>query len=95
MSFQKVELFNFRNFIKTEISLEDGVNVFYGDNAQGKTNFLESLYLLARGKSFRTLDISHCSYETEEQIKTIIKSNFLDTNSVNNSFKLELENKKK
>lgn len=95
MSFQKVELHNFRNFKKSEITLEDGVNVFYGENAQGKTNFLESLYLLARGKSFRTLDISHCLFETEEKIKTIIKSNFIDVNSVNNSFRLELENQKK
>lgn len=60
MSFGIVELINFRNFKNEVIKLEEGVNVFYGDNAQGKTNFLESLYILSRGKSFRTLDISHC-----------------------------------
>lgn len=96
MSFQKVELHNFRNFKKAEIFLEDGVNVFYGENAQGKTNFLESLYFLARGKSFRTLDLTHCLYETDEnEIKTIIKSNFIDINEVNNNFRIELERNKK
>jgi DNA replication and repair protein RecF len=97
MSFHKVELNNFRNFRKAEINLEDGVNVFYGDNAQGKTNFLESLYLLSRGKSFRTLDINHCLYESEDlnQHISVIKSDFLDVNSVNNKFKLEIEQNKK
>ncbi len=76
MSFGIVELINFRNFKNEVIKLEEGVNVFYGDNAQGKTNFLESLYILSRGKSFRTLDIAHCladqqDYKTEDQMVDI------------------------
>jgi DNA replication and repair protein RecF len=96
MSFQKIELFNYRNFLKAEIRLEDGVNVFYGENAQGKTNFLESLYFLARGKSFRTLDTTHCISELSSDMQTaILKSDFLDLNLVNNKFKIEINSNKK
>lgn len=96
MSFQKIELLNYRNFEKAEIRLEDGVNVFYGENAQGKTNFLESLYFLARGKSFRTLDTAHCISELNGDRQTaILKSDFLDLNSVNNKFKIEINTNKK
>lgn len=50
---KKVELGFFRNIEKEEIEFENGINVIYGENAQGKTNILESIYLFARGKSFR------------------------------------------
>ena len=35
-------------------SLNNGISVFYGNNAQGKTNFIESMYLLGHYKSFRS-----------------------------------------
>lgn len=44
----------FRNYERAEIALSPEVNVILGDNAQGKTNLLEALYLLATGHSFRT-----------------------------------------
>ena len=50
---KKVELGFFRNIEKEVIEFENGINVIYGENAQGKTNILESIYLFARGKSFR------------------------------------------
>lgn len=53
MYIKKVELLNFRNYEKQEISLQEGINLFYGDNAQGKTNILESIFISAIGKSFR------------------------------------------
>lgn len=43
----------FRNYRQEEISFAPGVNIFLGRNAQGKTNLLEAVYLLAVGKSFR------------------------------------------
>ncbi len=96
MSFQKIELLNYRNFKKTEIHLENGVNVFYGENGQGKTNFLESLYFLARGKSFRTVDVSHCIRELSGDNKiSVLKSEFIDLNLVNNKFRIEIEATKK
>ncbi len=53
MKIQALELLNFRNYERAGISLHPGTNVFYGDNAQGKTNLLEALYLAATAKSHR------------------------------------------
>ena len=44
---------NFRNIEKCDIKFERGVNLLYGNNAQGKTNAVEGIYVFARGKSFR------------------------------------------
>lgn len=44
---------NFRNIEQADVSFCDGVNVLIGDNAQGKTNLLEAIYLTALGRSFR------------------------------------------
>ena len=44
----------FRSFERAEAGFSPGVNLISGENAQGKTNLLEAVYLLARGRSFRT-----------------------------------------
>jgi len=44
----------FRNYDKAELSFSKGVNVFLGENAQGKTNLMESIYVLALARSHRT-----------------------------------------
>lgn len=51
---KKVSFHSFRNIKEAEIELSPGVNVLIGNNAQGKTNALEGIYLMAAGKSFRT-----------------------------------------
>lgn len=53
MYLSKIELSHYRNYKKAKIKLSDGVNIFIGDNAQGKTNILESIYILALTKSHR------------------------------------------
>lgn len=53
MKIEKIKLFNYRNFEDEEILLNPEVNVIRGKNAQGKTNFLEALYLFSKGKSYR------------------------------------------
>ena len=45
---------NFRNIESCDIEFCEGVNLLYGNNAQGKTNAIEGIYLFARGKSFRS-----------------------------------------
>ena len=45
---------NFRNLLENPPEFCDGINVLFGDNAAGKTNTLEAIYLFATGKSFRT-----------------------------------------
>ncbi|GHU50396.1 DNA replication and repair protein RecF [Clostridia bacterium] len=44
---------NARNIAEASVSLSEGVNVFCGENAQGKTNFLECVYMLCTGRSFK------------------------------------------
>ena len=45
---------NFRNLLENPPEFHEGINVLFGDNAAGKTNTLEAIYLFATGKSFRT-----------------------------------------
>jgi len=54
MVLKKLKLVNFRNYAKEEIVFHPGLNILFGQNGQGKTNILESLYYLALTKSFRT-----------------------------------------
>ena len=48
-----ISLVDFRNIASASVRFERGVNVLYGNNAQGKTNVLEGIYYAAIGKSFR------------------------------------------
>lgn len=54
MYIKSLKVNNFRNYLNENISLCPHTNVFYGDNAQGKTNILEAVYLFSCGKSQRT-----------------------------------------
>lgn len=54
MYINKIKLTNFRNYDEQEIELGPNINIFYGDNAQGKTNIIEAIFLCSIGKSFRT-----------------------------------------
>ena len=53
MIVKQIELHNFRNYESLNLSLSDQVNIFYGDNAQGKTNILESIYVCSTTKSHK------------------------------------------
>ena len=54
MWIKKLKINNFRNYKNEEINLSKNINIFYGDNAQGKTNIVEAIFLGGFGKSFRT-----------------------------------------
>ena len=54
MYIKKIQVQNFRNYEKQEVELDKKINIFYGNNAQGKTNILEAIFFSAFGKSFRT-----------------------------------------
>ena len=49
-----VELHDYRNYVQAHVDFCDGINVLCGDNAQGKTNLLEAIYLCSVGRSPRT-----------------------------------------
>lgn len=54
MYIKNLKLNGFRNLENLDLELSSGVNIFFGDNAQGKTNILESIYYCSLGKSHRT-----------------------------------------
>lgn len=53
MIIESIQLKNFRNYEELDISFDKGTNILYGDNAQGKTNILESVYMSATTKSHK------------------------------------------
>ena len=54
MYIESVQLKNFRNYDSLELDLAQGTNIFYGNNAQGKTNILEAIYVCGTTKSHRS-----------------------------------------
>ena len=69
MKIDNIKLVNYRNYLDTIITFEDGVNFIVGNNAQGKTNLLESIYVCAMGKSFKNIKEKllinfNCDYST-------------------------------
>lgn len=53
MKIKRFSAENFRNISHCDIKFSDGINLLYGNNAQGKTNAVEGIYIFARGKSHR------------------------------------------
>ena len=58
MKLKRFKAVNFRNIEECDINFSDGVNLLYGNNAEGKTNAIEGIYLFSRGKSFRAKEDS-------------------------------------
>ena len=56
MKLQKIYLKNYRNYDDILLELNNNLNIIIGDNAQGKTNLLESIYVLAVTKSFLSIN---------------------------------------
>ena len=54
MILQELQLSHYRNYEELAVTFAPGINVLIGENAQGKTNLLEAIYLLAFTKSHRT-----------------------------------------
>lgn len=78
MLIEKLSLSNFRNYSHALLDLHPGLNIIVGENAQGKTNFLEAIELLSTGYSSRTSIeadfIQHGKYRTH------IETHFLARN---------------
>ena len=55
MVITELRLQDFRNYTRLSLSLETGLSVFWGGNAQGKTNLLEAVHVCCLGKSHRTV----------------------------------------
>ena len=67
MFIKDISLQNFRNYKEAEISFAKGINILYGENAQGKTNVVEAIYMLATTKSHRgSFDKEIISFDEDE-----------------------------
>ena len=80
MIIKSLELDNFRNYGTLSINFDSGTNILYGDNAQGKTNILEAIYLSATTKSHKgskDRDIIHFDAE-EAHIRTYVVKDGLE-----------------
>jgi DNA replication and repair protein RecF len=71
MVVRHLKIRNFRNYSHLDLSLRPGVNVLLGENGQGKTNLLEALFLISRGRSFRPGDITAWLGPDESSVATI------------------------
>lgn len=72
MRIKRLKVENFRNLEKLDIEFSDGVNIIYGNNAQGKTNIIEAIYIFSFGKSFRAnKDIELLKFDKEYFLSNI------------------------
>jgi len=80
MIIKSLELDHFRNYETLSLSFDTGVNILYGDNAQGKTNILEAIYLSATTKSHKgSKDKDIIQFGAEEaHIRTYIEKDGLE-----------------
>lgn len=80
MILKSVELNNFRNYESLHMEFDSGTNILYGDNAQGKTNILESVYLSGTTKSHKgSKDREMIKFGCEEaHVRTVVEKDGLD-----------------
>ena len=80
MKIKSLKLLYFRNYLSTNIDVHPSLNVLVGNNANGKTNIIESIFCLALGKSYRTKSDSECIMfgETATAMSCIVNKNDKD-----------------
>lgn len=80
MVIKSVSLNNFRNYESADIEFDEKINILYGDNAQGKTNILESLYVSGTSKSHKSSkDKEMIRFNQEEaHIRTVVLKNDME-----------------
>ena len=91
MWIKKIKINNFRNYKNQEINLEKNINLFYGENAQGKTNIIEAIFLSSMGKSFRAKKDKEMIMLGEENSSIELEYEKTDRDG---KIKIELGNKK-
>lgn len=83
-----IKLVNYRNYENLFLSFSENINIIVGNNALGKTNILESIYVLALTKSFRTsndINLVQKGYDRFIIEGSITKNNFTDNLRINYS----------
>ena len=82
MKINSIILENFRNYKNLELDFDDSRNIIVGENAQGKTNLIEAIYLTAFARSFRTSNSADLIRfgESSARVSTYINSEDIDKN---------------
>ena len=93
MIIKNLKLYNYRNYKDLDIELSDKLNIFIGDNAQGKSNILESIVVLALTKSYLNVKDKNLIKDGEEVANIISSVDF--GNTVDKLFISFSENEKK
>lgn len=77
MILKQLSVKNFRNYEEANLKLNSKINIFYGQNAQGKTNLLESIYFLSFTKSHRSFIDNNLIKKGEKFLKIsgVVKNN--------------------
>ena len=77
MIIKTLDIKNFRNYEYLTLELNDKINIIYGQNGQGKTNLLESIYVLGLTKSHRSFIDQHLIKQDESfaRVKGILNIN--------------------
>ncbi len=106
MKVNRLKLSNFRNYEKIDMFFERGIHNLIGDNAQGKTNLLEAIFLAVLGKSFRAgnddemirwdcasanVEIFYSNYISEHLLQLTMKRDGLRTNILDGNSKRKSE----
>ncbi len=92
MYISNLKISNFRNYDSLELKLNKGLNIIIGNNGQGKTNLLESIYVLGITKSHRSFIDNNLIKKNEKICK--IKGKLVQEN-ISSKLEIILENKKK
>ncbi len=81
MIIKSLEIADYRNYDSLHIDFSSGTNILYGDNAQGKTNILEAIYMSATTKSHKgTKDKDVVNFNQEEaHIRTYLEKEGIET----------------
>lgn len=81
MIIKRLELADYRNYESLDLQFDKGTNILYGDNAQGKTNILEAIYVAATTKSHKgSKDNEIINFDKEEaHIRTYLEKDAIET----------------
>lgn len=92
MKLNSLQLKNFRNYSDLYLDLSPGINIFIGNNAQGKSNILESIFVLALTKSYMNIKDSYLIKDGKDF--TMIRSNFF-SGTIENKLEIIIANNSK
>lgn len=80
MKITRINCYNFRNISKLDLKPAAGLNIFVGSNAQGKSNFLEAIYMFVAGRSYRTNRSSEVISFSQDKTEVHIELNKRESN---------------